>query len=151
MTMLLTVACCSGQYEISERVVAALAAVRARGGAVIVATGRPLKAAAPILSMAKLNVDYLLTNNGALCSRVAAFPKSKASTDYSEWIDVTAALVIPDGALKTIVPAIQAKIPNIGMSAHFYGARHRAMANRPVIGAYQLKLSSILFTTFTRG
>ena len=54
-----------GRSPPSARLIAALAALRARGAAVLVATGRPAVITAGVVSMLGGHVDFLVTANGA--------------------------------------------------------------------------------------
>ena len=80
---------------ITGRVSAALGAVRAKGGCVIVATGRPPQLAASIPAKVGGQVDYLLCGNGACAFRVAQ--PGQEATPADEWAEAATSNTIEQG------------------------------------------------------
>ena len=72
----------------SDRLLTALAELRARGAAVIVATGRPARATAGVPAMLGGHVDFLMATNGAGGAYQTAQPGQPAATLPSDWTEV---------------------------------------------------------------
>ena len=107
--------------KISERTCASLAAVRANGAAVIVATGRPFHMAVSVLDKIGGQADFLLSHNGAVGHRVAAAPQTVATKQFAEWTEVAPPSHVPDGATDVALPLIREALPGATFMTCKYG------------------------------
>lgn len=136
-----------GAKSPSARVIEMLTALRKKGAAVVVATGRPSAFASPTISTLDRQVDFLLTNNGATCMRVAK-PKCLADPGPHEWEPAAPARALDGDKVSRCVPALQAAIPDVGMLAYFEGPPDASLRDTTVVTesmvAYLRKVMEVL-------
>eukprot|EP01047_Picozoa_sp_COSAG01_P016456 COSAG01_NODE_843_length_13172_cov_84.009791_10_plen_428_part_00 len=91
---------CRSDGTVSSRVTSVLAQVRARGGAVVLATGRPPAYASDIPEMVRGEVDFVICNNGTNMYDVAGRPASG-------WVEAVESASMSRGAVLATGAALQ--------------------------------------------
>ena len=110
-----------GSKSPSARVIDTLAALRRKGAAVVVATGRPPAVAFPIVAQLGREVDFLISCNGASAAKVAE-PKCPAELDPRKWETAAPATTLDVNTLDRCIPKLLAALPSVGMMACFEDA-----------------------------
>lgn len=96
--------------QVSPRVVSALRAVRARGAAVVLATGRPAPLAGSVARKVNGEVDFLLCSNGACAFKIA--PRTgHLALPPERWVAAAPPCVLPGGAeLEKLVAVLNSTV-----------------------------------------
>ena len=105
---------------VSKRVNAALAATRARGAAVVIATGRTPTQAAGLPAEVNGEVDYIITGNGMCVHKVPQGNGSAASLATDKWIELVPPLAVPLSATESLTNSLSATLPGVEYFMEYY-------------------------------